>query len=524
MPRMEGLALGVAAGLSLTLRALALFRYRFNSDEPQHLHLAWAWSEGLLPYRDVFDNHMPVFHLATAPALAFLGERADILLWMRGLMLPLFALVLICTWRAGRRVGTAFSEACPDTAGLWAAVLLSLFPPFFLKSLEYRNDNLWNALWMVALLLMLRGVTTTRRAFLAGLLGGLMLVVSIKTLGLALAAAAAMLILRRISLRDAIFASAGFLVFPIAVGTFFAAKGAWAEFVYCNFQFNAGPTMTRPGWWMQALLFPIAVAATTVIVRRSGRRESPELLLFALSLLFVAAVLSFWALVSPRDLLPIMPILVILGVARLQSSGVRLPVFVGLVLLFSGSLYYYADRFENRTDEHITMMNQVLGLTRPGEPLMDLKGETIYRRRPWYHVFETVTRSLMQRGLIADTVPEAMIAARCYVSQAEGPMYPPRTNQFVHDYYIDLGRLRAAGQWLTAGGTFAIGVPGPYVVLNEKGVAAGLLDGSTHSGSRTLSAGTHTFSSPHSGERLAVLWAPAFERGYSPFHLRDREF
>jgi hypothetical protein len=41
---------------------------------------------------------------------------------------------------------------------------------------------------------------------------------------------------------------------------------------------------------------------------------------------------------------------------------------------------------------------------------------------------------------------------------------------------------------------------------------------------RPLAAGVHTFTAALEGERLACLWAPAFARGFSPFHLRDLDF
>lgn len=296
------------------------------------------------------------------------------------------------------------------------------------------------------------------------------------------------------------------------------------EFVYCNFQLNSALTASRTGGWLAALLFPIGVAVTAVVIRRSPRRVTPGLFWGLVVAFFFLAVAAFWTLVSSRDFLPIMPMLFIFGVARFARYSWRAAAYSAVAVSFAASLYYYADRFENRTDEHITMMNQVLGLTRSGEPLMDIKGETIYRRRPFYHAFETVTRALMQRGDIRDTVAEEMIAAWCYVSQAEGPMYPPRANQFVHDYFLDLGRLRAAGQWIAEDGTFAIAIPGPYVIIDENGHAAGSLDGSNDSGQREMIAGRHQFAALTPGRRVAVLWARAFERGYSPFHLRDREF
>jgi hypothetical protein len=84
-----------------------------------------------------------------------------------------------------------------------------------------------------------------------------------------------------------------------------------------------------------------------------------------------------------------------------------------------------------------------------------------------------------------------------------------------------MGRLRAAGQWIKPDGTFTIAVPGEYVVINRFGRATGLLDGQPAS-PRMLASGEHRFIGD--AERTAVLWAPAFARGFSPFYLQDREF
>ena len=64
--------------LILILHWFYLNRFRWDSDEPQHLHVVWAWANGLLPYRDVFDNHSPLFHWLCWPVFAWLAERPDI--------------------------------------------------------------------------------------------------------------------------------------------------------------------------------------------------------------------------------------------------------------------------------------------------------------------------------------------------------------------------------------------------------------------------------------------------------------
>ena len=81
-------ALGL--GVLLALKIVFAFHLRIDSDEPQHLHTVWAWANGQLPYRDVFDNHMPLFQFLCAPLFRAWGERADIVCLMRLAMIPLY--------------------------------------------------------------------------------------------------------------------------------------------------------------------------------------------------------------------------------------------------------------------------------------------------------------------------------------------------------------------------------------------------------------------------------------------------
>ena len=85
----------------IVLNLLSILRQGFDSDEPQHLHVIWAWTRGLVQYRDVFDNHMPLFHLLFAPIFGLIGERATILYWMRFTVLPIYFITAWCTYRIG---------------------------------------------------------------------------------------------------------------------------------------------------------------------------------------------------------------------------------------------------------------------------------------------------------------------------------------------------------------------------------------------------------------------------------------
>lgn len=485
--------------------------------------MTWGWTAGLVQYRDYFDNHAPLFHILTAPLLALLGERSTVLFYMRGAMLPLFAIVLACTYFIALRL---YSRR----VALWSVVLLSLYPSFFLKSLEYRTDNLWNTLWMVALAILLAAPPTPRRWFFAGLVLGGALATSMKTILLVVTLAGAALIARYASGdrtrfgKSAAAAAAGFAIVPAIVASYFIAVGAWSNLVYCVFTFNTLIEKTRSHVTVERLLWPVAMTAVVLIARRHPNAAWRRMFCATVLAVFLVTLLGFWVLISPRDMLPAMPLAAIFIVAAFDRFEDRLLISSIAAVVMVISLFYYASRFQNRTGQFVTMMNQTLRLTRPGEPIMDLKGETIYRRRPFYYIFELITHESIANGLIADRVPEAVVAARCYVAQADGPLFPDRARAFLNENFMDLGRLRAAGQWLADDGTFTIAVPGRYAVIKESGEASGTLDGSTYEGGRDLAAGTHRFVAAIPNERLAVLWAPAFERGFSPFHLQDRNF
>lgn len=496
LPKSERLLLYSAAAVSLILRALAFFRYRFDSDEQQHLHVVWGWTAGMVQYRDFFDNHLPLFHLLSAPMLAIVGERSDVLLWMRAPMLLLFAVVVWATYALGKRL---FGER----VALWAAVLLTLFPPFFLKSLEFRNDNLWNALWVLALVGLVRGW----RPFLIGLLLGCAFAASIKTIVLLFALVAALAIARRRWLE----LLAGFVVVPAALAIGFASIGALDELFYCNVTFNTAFSMTRKNLWVARALFPVALAAVLWMAWRHRQRKDTWLYVFALlAAIYTITLPALGVPISPRDFLPFMPLAAIFLAATVK----RVQTFAILAAVFVAALWYYADRFENNTDWHTTMMDQALRLTRPGETIIDIKGETIFRRRPFYFVFENLTRAQMARGIIRETVIEDVIRTRTHVAQADGPLWPPRARAFLSENFLNMGRLRASGQWLKDDGSFTIAVPGEYVIVSERGAV---------SAAREYAAGTYRVERK-TNEPLAVMWAPAFRRGHSPFHLRDLEF
>src|SRR5207249_10115171 len=137
-------------------------------------HGGWAWAHGAVQYRDVFDNHAPLFHLAMAPMMAALGERADIVAIGRAAMVPLLLASLAATFALGRALWSA-------EVGCWAAVAAGALPGFLPTSVECRADLLWTAAGLAGLAVLLGGPATPRRWLLAGVLLGVALATSLKT-------------------------------------------------------------------------------------------------------------------------------------------------------------------------------------------------------------------------------------------------------------------------------------------------------------------------------------------------------
>src|SRR6476659_11017482 len=166
-----------AASLFIALivfRIITVTHYNFGIDESQHLHVVWGWARGFVQYRDLADNHMPLFQILCAPIYKLIGDRGTILYWMRIVLQPVYIVAFWCTYRIGSLL---FSRR----VGVWAAILVGLFFDYTFCSVEFRTDNLWAPLWLLCMVVLLNGALTMRRALIAGFLMGLCFGVSLKT-------------------------------------------------------------------------------------------------------------------------------------------------------------------------------------------------------------------------------------------------------------------------------------------------------------------------------------------------------
>ncbi len=136
--RVAARALWVAVIVALALSVAARWQLArtqpLDFDEYQHLHVAWCWTQGMVPYRDFWDNHPPLLHVALAGIQGVFGETTETIFTARATMFVLGLLVLAAAFVLAR---TAFDTR----AGVAATALLACVQVFTEKTAEIRPDS-----------------------------------------------------------------------------------------------------------------------------------------------------------------------------------------------------------------------------------------------------------------------------------------------------------------------------------------------------------------------------------------------
>ena len=541
IPRREKRVAGLLLLLALGLRCFYIFRYRYDSDEPQHLHTTWGWTQGLLQYRDFFDNHTPLFHILFSPLVAALGERTNILDFMRFAIVPLWFVSLWCVWKIGCAL---FSRR----AGCWAVVLISLLPWWFYPALEYRTDNLWTPLWLGAVATLVCGRFTRGRAFTGGLLLGICFTASLKTVlltfVLVMALGGTLLIcVRRLGLagivrvlRTSWPVLVGMIVAPAILASFFALKGAWKPFIYGTIQHQLLPDVDKVNHPLYLrLVFPVALpfllgAAAWIVHRapdtaRAVRRAG----LFLVAGFYYTGLYTFWTLLTRQDYLPFFPLAMVLlapalialterFVAAQPARGLVAVGALEIVLILAGR-----PPWVDGTQREREILGEVLRLTKPGEFVMDFKGESVFRRRAFFYVLEPLTHVRIRSMIIADTVAEDLVDKHVCVVLNQDRWYPRNAVKFMAENYLAVGRMRVAGKVIAAKPVaanetirFAVAVPASYVFWADGGPITGSLDGTPPTEARELTAGPHAFAPDAPHGPVAIFWSRAADLKFQP--------
>ncbi len=542
-PGSEWFVIALLIVVQFALRAMALFNHQINSDEPQHLHVIWGWNQGLVQYRDVFDNHAPLFHLLMAPVMRLLGERADIILLGRILLLPLVALSLWATYRLGSLLWS------PRT-GAWAALGASVSPTWLLTSTEFRADILWMAAWLCALVALLGGPWSRRRGFVGGLLLGVALVTSLKTILLlaALGIGVTVVALARPRHRTAArvgewarafgWVAAGFVVLPVLIVVGFWWIGGLDAMRYCTLEHNIVPHLGHWGtesvrpWILPAVLLAMIPAARWLLGSdRTSPAQGRRVVLLLSTGCFIGFLESWWPLITREDYLPWIPMLALLVTAavrgawrwsrrekrsRIARQGVVWTL--GLIVAFEMlSVFEVAPIWRSSSDPQVELLGDVLRLTRAHESIMDLKGETVFRPRPYYFALEGVTKCRLALGLLPDRIASDVRHARTHFATPDNPGFPPAAREFLNTHFVPDRSLRVLGADLgsdrrATSRHFDVSYSERFAILADGLPGRGRLDGATYRDARVLHSGPHVYHPAPGESHVILIWDRALHR------------
>jgi hypothetical protein len=436
MPRAEFMAAAGLFALMIAFKLVNMVRYRFDTDESQHMHVIWAWARGFVQYRDIFDNHMPLFQIMFAPIFGLIGDRPTILYWMRFILLPMYFVAAWCTYQVGARL---FSRR----VAVWAVLLAGFYPTYHLTSFEFRTDNLWAPVWLMCVVVLISGSMNGRRMLIAGLLLGFCFAISMKSMLLLLAD-------RRCRIyRDAVGGprTGDSIVEPMAslrsdiswrsrprpvlIMIFFALKGIWHDFRYSVFTHNFLPhaDADHPPWMI--MIFPIVFPFIVYFARLIACATPDRALAFRRSFVFLlcgfysTALYSFWTLITRQDFLPYYPLAFVFGSAavlaisesepllsRLSPRLRRMPRLACVVIVLFFAALLTRPFWVNGAKAETELLRDVLKLTKPEEYVFDCKGETIFRQRCFRPILEPVTLERIERNLMVDDAAQRCVETR----------------------------------------------------------------------------------------------------------------
>lgn len=224
-------AIIVAWTALIVLGYFARLKYGQEDDEFQHLHMAWRIGQGQVPYRDFFELHPPLWHMAMAPIVRDLRSLANApFVELRAVHAMAIGLILLASYKILRRV-------MPQGAAAMGSGLFLISSAFSFAWFDVRPDWLALLCLLIAVVLITSPKVSSARFAAAGLLAGVASTMTQKSwfivLGLLIWLIATMIfatsreVRRERAARAAAFVAAGAAIGFLLLGYFAWRHGAW---------------------------------------------------------------------------------------------------------------------------------------------------------------------------------------------------------------------------------------------------------------------------------------------------------
>jgi len=503
-----------------------------RNDELQHMHTSFSSSQGRLPYRDYFDNHVPAYQFLAGFEIRALGLKPspDFPITMRRLAFPWLAGILLLLVLIARSVLSGDKEKSIAAALLGGALL-----PFM--AAQARPEPLWGTLFFLSLYLFSSRPPTVKRFFLLGLINGLNACVSLKTMAFPVLPEVLSLPVMFALYPAGITAASGaallggLIFFPGLLLLYFGHAGALTEFLNFAVFYSIHAGSGGAGHTGTAAVVILLVSGFSYFAaKRFKNRLSPRRAVFFTPVIFSLAVLALYPVREAQTMFPFLTLAYLLLAALAVEGAWR--AFAGsrarrlaLLCLVSGVIcvrLVSEKAFEPNNAGYRGELGALLKLQPDaGGTVMDAKGESLFWRRPFFYALETFAVQGIRAGTIKDTVPRDSVREGTPVVFLKYPWrFSPADLAFFSENYLPIcgtPAVMAAGRRL-GGEKFEVPLALSYRLLCAGGAAAGgLLDGKKYEGAAVaLAAGTHAFKATPGCRAPLLVWDRAAETGALP--------
>jgi len=510
---------------------LLLEKERFRNDELQHIHTSFLASQGKIPYKDYFDNHTPLYQLLTGFEIKLfnLKPSPDFAVKIRRLSFPLMIILSIIL---GLMVRTFFTKIKEKSLAI-SSLVISLIP---FVAIQARPEPIWGALFFLSIYLFSFGPPTIKISFLIGLLNGINVCVSLKTLAfIVLPQLLTFPILAIFYPTGSIFMCAltfiiGFLIFPFILLIYFNHLRALNEF----FNFGIFYTISTGGEKVNIILITTTIIITLVIVyffvKRFKEKLSPNSALFFTIFIFSSIIFGFFPVKESQTRFPfltafylLVSVLIVSIIWKFFKNEWLRKIILLSVILSILSVRIITERlFKNNNADYYNELKVLMALQLPGKgTVMDSKGESIFWERPFYYALETFTIRGINSSVIKDTIAESL-------SQKSTPVvynkyffrFTQKDLDFFNENYLPLCNtpsIMVSGKKINTK-NFDLEIPLDYQLICYGGKPAiGVLDGRTYRGENIfLSKGKHSFITADKCKEILIIWSSALQTKAMP--------
>jgi hypothetical protein len=263
----------------------------------------------------------------------------------------------------------------------------------------------------------------------------------------------------------------------------------------------------------------VGVALVLFLARRMSREaNAPRLAVFLAAAFYALLVIGFSPTLKKQTFLPVYPLLALAAVGGVQVLGPRRAPWLesAVCVAFLTHQILECAPWRDGLAEQWTLLKDTLALTRPGDMLLDLKGETIFRRRPIYLVYVLATTRGMEIGRLPKEDPVQLSASDTAVVIGTGAGFPKDMRKYIKDHYLPASASRL---WVAGSDVDRVQENGHRVMRADPpvaGVYVILANGSAPIGSLWVKKpGPQALDLPDRDD-LLLYWKAAWDAGYRP--------